>query len=271
MSAVAEAEVSVEAWVASEAVADLAVAAVLAAVVVSVAEAVASEAVVRPEAGKYEGIMKVTKISKQDMDRISQAVKKAEGNTSGEIVPYLVATSDEYEEVQFKSTILFTLAPLAILGILSYAWLLPFPVNLLEVVLAVLGFGVIGYFLPVILPSFKRLLLSERRLQNAVERRALSAFLEQEVFSTENRTGILIFISQFEHMVEVIGDTGINGKVNPDDWQQVVQLIIQGIKDKEPVEGILKGIEKCGILLASAGVDKPPDNPNELPDGLRIG
>jgi len=215
--------------------------------------------------------MKVKKISQKELDQIREAVKKAEGSTSGEIVPYLVATSDDYEEVQLKSTILFTLAPLFILGLLSYTWLLPFPVNLLEVVLGVLGFGVVGYFLPMLIPSFKRLLLSERRLQDAVERRALSSFLEQEVFATENRTGILIFISQFEHMVEVIGDTGINEKVKQEDWQEVVQLIIRGVKNKKPAEGILAGIEKCGELLAAAGVHKPPDNPNELPDGLRIG
>lgn len=214
--------------------------------------------------------MKINQIAQKDLDKIREAVRKAEGSTSGEIVPYLVAASDDYEEIPLKSAVLFMLAPLLILGVLSYGWLLPYPVTLLEAVLVILIFGITGYALPVLIPSFKRLLLPERRLRHAVERRALEAFLAEEVFNTENRTGILIFISRFEHLVEVIGDKGINEKVNPGDWDAVVQLIVRGIRDKKPVEGIIHGVEKCGELLAEAGVHKPPDNPNELPDNLRM-
>jgi putative membrane protein len=214
--------------------------------------------------------MKVKEISEKDLERIKEAVRQAEGSTSGEIVPYLVKKSDDYEEIRFKSAILFILAPLFILAILSYAWILPFHITILEMVLTILGMGVIGYFLPEVLPAFKRLLISDRRLQDTVERRALTAFLEQEVFSTENRTGILIFISRFEHMVEVIGDKGINEKVNPSEWHEVVDIIVKGIREKDPVGGIIHGIEKCGKLLAAAGVHKPPDNPNELSDNLRM-
>jgi len=98
----------------------------------------------------------------------------------------------------------------------------------------------------------------------------MAAFLTEEVFSTENRTGILIFISHFEHIVEVIGDTGINAKVDQAEWSKVVNLIVSGIKEKDPVGGIIKGVQRCGELLEQAGVDKPPDNPNELSDDIRI-
>ena len=98
----------------------------------------------------------------------------------------------------------------------------------------------------------------------------MAAFLTEEVFSTENRTGILIFISYFEHIVEVIGDTGINEKVNQEEWVYVVDLIVDGIKKKDPAGGIVRGVERCGELLKTAGVDKPPDNPNELSDDIRI-
>ncbi|MEJ2005991.1 MAG: hypothetical protein P8X57_13750 [Cyclobacteriaceae bacterium] len=98
----------------------------------------------------------------------------------------------------------------------------------------------------------------------------MAAFLTEEIFATENRTGILIFISHFEHVVEVIGDSGINEKVDQGEWDRVVRLIIEGIRDKDPVGGIEKGIAKCGELLEKAGVNKPPDNPNELSDDIRI-
>lgn len=214
--------------------------------------------------------MKELKISEPELERIRKAVSSAEGATSGEIVPFLVKASDEYEETGFKSAILFILSPLFVLAILSLAWLLPFHITILEIVLGAIGMGILGYIMPYLIPTYKRMLLSQNRLQNAVEHRALSAFLEQEVFSTENRTGILIFISRFEHMVEVIGDKGINEKVDAGAWEEVVNIIIAGIKKDDPVGGITRGIEKCGELLAAAGVHKPPDNPNELPDNLRM-
>ena len=39
---------------------------------------------------------------------------------------------------------------------------------------------------------------------------AMAAFVEEEVFSTRDRTGILLFLSLFEHRVVVLGDSGIN-------------------------------------------------------------
>lgn len=214
--------------------------------------------------------MKVKTFSEKDKERIREAVKAAESRTSGEIVTYFVQQSDEYEEVRLRSVLMFVAAPLLIMAILSYSWLLPVHMTPLMVAIISIAAGFVGYILPEIWPAFRRLLLSEGRLQNAVERRAMAAFLTEEVFSTENRTGILIFISSFEHMVEVIGDTGINAKVDQKEWEHVVSLIIEGIKSKDPVGGIINGVQKCGELLEAAGVDKPPDNPNELSDDIRI-
>ena len=214
--------------------------------------------------------MSVKKFSQKDLDMIRDAVQSAEKRTAGEIVTYFVAQSDEYEEVRLRSVLMFVAAPLFLLAILSYAWLLPIQVTPFLVTIISTVMGVVGYFMPSVWPGYKRLLLSQSRLQNAVERRAMAAFLTEEVFATENRTGILIFISHFEHVVEVIGDSGINSKVDQNEWENVVKLIIEGIKDKNPVGGIIKGIHKCGELLEKSGVNKPPDNPNELSDDIRI-
>jgi len=214
--------------------------------------------------------MSFNKFTEEDKEKIRIAVKSAEKRTSGEIVTFFVAQSDEYEEVRLRSILMFVAAPLFLLAILSYAWLLPIHITPFAMTLISVAMGIIGYFLPVIWPAYKRLLLSKSRLENAVERRAMAAFLTEEVFSTENRTGILIFISHFEHIVEVIGDTGINAKVDQAEWSKVVNLIVSGIKEKDPVGGIIKGVQRCGELLEQAGVDKPPDNPNELSDDIRI-
>ncbi|HNP19291.1 MAG TPA: TPM domain-containing protein [Fulvivirga sp.] len=204
-------------------------------------------------------------------EAIKAAVQKAETRTSGEIVPYFVAASDDYEETNLRAALLFILIALGTLGSLSFSWNLPFAITPMEVVLFTLAMGAVGYGLSRFVSPFRKMLIPKDLMHAKVQQRASSAFLSEEVFLTEKRTGIVILVSNFERMVEVLGDSGINEKVNKADWQQVVELIIAGIKNGDPAKGIIDGVERCGELLVEAGVDKPADNPNELSDDIRLG
>ena len=107
-------------------------------------------------------------------------------------------------------------------------------------------------------------------LETAVHRRAAVAFLEEEVFNTRDRTGILLFVSLFEHRIEVIGDTGIDAKVEQAEWEEVVGLIRDGIRSRTLADGMVTAIERCGDLLHRRGVDIRPDDTDELPDDVRV-
>jgi putative membrane protein len=211
------------------------------------------------------------KFTQAQKEAIKTAVQEVEKGTSGEIVPYFVEASDDYEETNLRAALLFTVVALGISGGLSFTWNLPFAITPWEVVLFSIAMGVMGYVLSRFIPSFKKILTSKDFMNAKVEQRAASAFLSEEVFNTENRTGILILISHFEHMVDVLGDSGINEKVKSDDWQEVIGLVISGIKMGDSTKGIVDGIKRCGELLAKAGVDKPADNANELSDDIRLG
>ena len=82
---------------------------------------------------------------------------------------------------------------------------------------------------------------------------------------------ILIFVSKLEHKVIVLGDEGISRKVSPDDWQDIVDTVVGGIKEKEIGDGLVKAITKCKELLLSHGFKTRSDRPNELSDDLRLG
>lgn len=209
--------------------------------------------------------------TEKEKQQIKEAVESAESRTSGEIVPYFVEQSDSYDAAPFRGALIFMIGALFTAGILSYTWSLPFPITPLEIIIFTLAMGAMGFVLVRYIPSLTRILTPTELMQQRVEQKALNAFLEEEVFNTERRTGILIFVSHMEHAVEVIGDSGINAKVKPEEWEAVVKLIIEGIKANQPVDGLLKGIRLCGELLERAGVNKPPQNPNELPDDIRLG
>ncbi len=207
--------------------------------------------------------------SPADRERIAAAVRKAESRTSGEIVPYVVGRSDSYEEAEWRCGALLGAATLAAFSIIySYTsiWL---PLSVAELVIAALLAGVVGVLLPKMIPPVKRLFAGEALMHTRVAQRAAEAFISEEVFKTRDRTGILIFLSMLEHKVLVLGDSGINAKVKPEDWNDIVNRIVLGIRSGKTAEGLLDGIEQCGILLQKHGVAIRPDDTDELPDSLR--
>ena len=116
----------------------------------------------------------------------------------------------------------------------------------------------------------KRWLLSQAHLDQATKNRAENAFLEEEVFSTLQRTGIMIFISFFEHEVIVMADKGISKVVDQKEWDKIVKIIIEHIRKDKIVDGLEIAIKQCGDLLLEKGFVTSPDDINELKDDLRI-
>lgn len=207
--------------------------------------------------------------SAAEHERIRQAVESAEGQTAGEIVPYAVVASDNYGETAWKGATLAALAAALVAaglhglggfwGVGGFLWLgLP----------TVLG-AATGYLAAARVPWLKRLLVEADVMERRVEHRAALAFIEEEVFFTRERTGILIFVSVFERQVLILGDSGINAKVKSEEWGEIVAGIAAGIAAGKPAEALVEGIGKCGELLERRGVEIRPDDIDELTDELR--
>jgi len=208
-----------------------------------------------------------------DLDRIRDAVKEAEARTSGEIVPYFVAQSDRYEVALWKGVVVAAaLAMLIVVSIFNFysGWGLGWLHTGWGTALFTVAFGTAGGLMGAFVPAVRRALVGSNALTRAVHRNAMKAFVEEEVFNTRDRTGILLFISKFEHRIEVLGDAGINKKVSADEWVEIVDHIRAGIKQGRFVDGVIDGIEMCGHLLEKSGVEIRDDDMNELPDAVRF-
>jgi putative membrane protein len=209
--------------------------------------------------------------SQSDLDRIAEAVRTAESKTSGEIVPYFVQESDRYNVAHWRGGVV--LAAVVVLAFLivrtmSSSWV---PFGIIEVSGAIVVAYILGSVLAATVPSFRRLLLGHALMDLRVSRRASLAFLSEEVFKTRERTGILIFLSFFERRVIVMGDSGINTKVEQSDWDGVVYTIVKSINEGKPTDGLVEAIRQCGELLEKHGVVRRRDDTDELSDSLRIG
>ncbi len=205
-----------------------------------------------------------------DLEAIRQATGDAEKRTSGEIVPVVVGASDDYDEAAWKAAAFGALAAALVAGgvhglggfWMGMGWLW---------ITAPTGAGAaLGFLLARLWPGFRRAMVSPETLDLRVGRRARQAFLEEEVFATRERTGILIFLALFERRVVVIGDEAINRAVDPREWQDIVDRLIEGIRSGRPGPALVEAIGDCGALLEEHGVEIRPDDIDELDDGLRM-
>lgn len=213
-----------------------------------------------------------TMVDRLDEARIRDAVGRAEERTAGEIVPVVVPRSDDYEMAVWRgagAAVLLVL--LAVLLTLRFydGWGLGWLFAPWGVALSVLTAGTGGALLARYVYPLQRLLAGSDHLDETVHRRAMQAFVEEEVFDTRDRTGILLFVSLREHRIEVLGDAGINQQVDPEDWMEIVARIQRGIQNDNLTEGLVEAIEMCGQLLEKKGVDQRPDDENELTDTVR--
>jgi putative membrane protein len=211
-------------------------------------------------------------IDRLDESQIRDAVQRAESRTAGEIVPVLVPRSGDYEVVTWRGAAaasLLTLTAILLLLSLYDGWGLGWLYTAWGVVLPVLGAGTVGALLATYLAPVQRLLAGNDLLDETVHRRALQSFVEEEVFDTRDRTGILLFVSLREHRIEVLGDSGINRQVEPDDWAEIVARIRTGIRNDNLTQGLVEAIDMCGRLLERRGVDLRADDENELADRVR--
>lgn len=211
--------------------------------------------------------------SDADREAIRQAVQGAEGSTSGEIVPFITRRSSRYSAAAWRAAAtlgaigaLIAWAARSLQGDWHASWVdQPAFLHTVSGLMAVLGFALGRWH-----PASVRWFAGRSTMDVAIHRRAMQAFVEEEVFNTRDRTGILLFVSLLEHRIEVLGDSGINAQVTADDWVEVVALIRGGIRRGQPSDGMVAAIGRCGALLREKGVHIQPGDTNELSDGLRL-
>lgn len=207
--------------------------------------------------------------SASDLDKVREAIAKAESLNAGEIVTCLVGRVDGHDEARWRGATLCALLMALLAGAAySYAdfW---GGAGMLWITLPAMTGAGLGYMLAG-LPIIGRALLTSDAIDRRVRLRAESAFLEESLFSTRDRTGILIFLAIYEHRAVILADEGINRAVPEGTWQELVDDLVSGIRDGRPVDALCDAIEHCARVLQEHNVEKRTDDRNELSDALRI-
>ena len=208
--------------------------------------------------------------SPADLDRIAAAVAGAERESSGEIVPYVVAASDSYGGTIWRASALvmaLTLLTLGAIPLLVDTWVAP---GITMTAIITLGIGLIVWIALALIPSLRILFTDSATITRRVAARSAQAFLSREVFATRHRSGILIFLSLLEHRVIILGDSGINAVMKDEEWNGIVALITDGIRAGRPADALIDAISRCGALLRERGFAVAGDDRNELGNEMEM-
>lgn len=212
-------------------------------------------------------------LSEAELERIREEIARCEAGTSGEIVPYVVERSDRYEVVLWRAAAA-TGSVFLLVALLVYLFYEGWSLAWLYTGIG-LGTWLSGGFLfGPLLAMFVRpvfLLFAGRSLvAGRVRNRAQRAFLEEGVFRTAGRTGILIFVSLWEHRIQVLADAGVAERVPTDTWSEVVEAVRVPLKQGRLADGLIDGITACGKVLRKAGLTAEEGDQNELDDAVKF-
>ena len=203
--------------------------------------------------------MASTFILTTDEKRISAAIATAERKTSGEIVAVVAAQSDSYAYVPFLWSALIAL--IVPWPLIFYTW---WPVQWIFL-LQLVVFAALTLIL--MLTGWRHRLVPMAIKQRHAHGRAVEQFLVQNLHTTAGRTGVLIFVSVAERYAEILADKGIHTKVQPAEWQSIVDELTAAIGAHRTADGFVAAINRTGVLLAKhfpPGTHDPHSLPNHL-------
>ena len=198
-------------------------------------------------------------LSDNDRTRVTEAVQAAEKLTAGEIVVMIISASYHYPMANVIGAVFFALPLALILTTFTGEWLWIGGQNMW----LFLGYLVVLFSLFHELikrwPWMKRCFILEHQIQEEVEEAATTQFFNQGLYRTRDETGVLVLISVFERKVWILADRGINAKVQAGQWDDIVKMIVDGIKQNRQTDAICEAVEKIADLLKTHFPIKPDD------------
>ena len=198
-------------------------------------------------------------LTPQQQQQVAEAVTRAEQRTDAEIVTVLAPRADDYSYIPLlwaslialvvPALVHFLIGGLQIYGLLMLQW-------------ACFVFLSLIFRLPAITTRLIPPRIRHWRASNLARRQ----FLEQKLHHTQDRTGVLIFVSEAERYVEILVDEGISRHLDNSDWGTIVSDFTRRVALGHTAEGFIACIDACAELLER---HVPKTHPrNQLPNRL---
>lgn len=199
------------------------------------------------------------------MEQVRATVAEIEATTSGEIVPIVWEVSADYSWIRVVLAFWGAVVAFATVEVHQYLSSWPLSLTVSGMIIgagAALGFGLAW------IPAVARRAIGHDRMDEAASLRAAALFLEHGVGETRDRTGVLVYISKFEHEIVILADKGIHSKVSEGYWKGLCDEFVGQVKTRGEIETLCDLIRKIGGEL-SKHFPRSAQDRNELHDELR--
>lgn len=199
-------------------------------------------------------------ISHETEQKIQQAIVAMEQKTSSELVAVVTQKSGDYLYIALLITSLISL--LVPFGVLLFAPNMEaksiFEIQLLSFMLLLLLLQI---------PNVLHFLLPKSVLTKAAKLKAYETFSILGLQKTSNYQSVMIFVSLYEHSIEIIADSAISAKIDNALWQSTIDAFVVNVKSGKFEEGYLQAISEIGVILTQHFPIETHDK-NELTDHL---
>lgn len=215
--------------------------------------------------------------SEAEFERVKQAVQDAESVTSAEILPVVARSSGRYDRpediVGLWVAILVMVAVWVVYPVPSVEtgnWGVRSPVwQLVALIIGAVGGFVAGAILGTRVNWLKRLFTPQVQMRDEVYARAKSVFFDNRVHHTNSGSGVLLYISLFEHMAAVIADQNVLDKLGQQRIDQFCHEFTQRLHEGSPIDALCTTAIAVGEHLAPV-LPRQDVNVNELDDVLVV-
>jgi len=207
-------------------------------------------------------------LNEQEKQQLANDIRRIEAGTRAEIVTVIATESDSYRYIPTLWAALIALSLPSFFyvlhGIRTAGWataddLVPSLALLYQwQVLVFLGLALVFQ-----LPTIRTRLIPTRVKHKRASRHAREQFFLQNLHRTEERIGVLVFVSVAEHFVEILVDSGISEKIDNQVWEDTIAEFVTNVRRGDIAKGFASTLEHCREVLWQHFPDDKP-NPNVI-------
>ena len=197
----------------------------------------------------------------EQLQTISQTISDMEKTTDAELITVMATKADDYYFVPTLWAAIIALFVPALL-IITPLWL-----ELTDILLVQLAAFVV-LTLIFRIPAIKYCLLPKVVKHRRASLVAREQVLANGVHRTKQHLGVMIFVCEAEHYVEILTDYGINDCISDEAWQSIVRDFTKDVKAGKTFEGFIQCLQQSGKLLTNALPHT--EEKNELPNCLVV-
>jgi putative membrane protein len=202
-------------------------------------------------------------LSESDAREVEAAIARVERASSAELVVAIVPRSDEYLGPRGTVALAWGIGA-ALMFLLLEPWREPALALLIELVVGALVFAATAW------PALTRRLVPREVSERAAAARAFQLFAERGLYATRNRTALLIFVSELEHRVILLGDQTIHAELGAAGWEREVAKLVSALRAGRARAGLLEVIADLEPKLATVAPPRAGDA-DELPNRVLRG